>query len=55
MITNSNLASLDGLQGLTEVRGYLNIQAASSLGSLSGLENVAYVGKTLFVVQSPLQ
>lgn len=53
VLTNSNLESLAALNGLTEVRGYLNIQNAASLSSLSGLEHVSYVGKTLFIVQCP--
>jgi hypothetical protein len=54
VITDTNLGSLDALGGLTEVRGYLNIQNASALSSLAGLEGVVYVGKTLFVIQNPL-
>lgn len=54
VVTDTTLTSLAGLDGLTEVRGYLNLQDNPALASLAGLENVAYVGNTFFIVRCPL-
>jgi len=42
-VHNDNLASLEGLEGLTSVSGALSIGYNSSLTSLSGLDNLAMI------------
>ncbi len=44
---NSNLINLTGLNGLTTIEGELHIYANNSLTSLTGLENVNYIGGTI--------
>ena len=54
VVTDTTLDTLAGLEGITEVVGYLNVQRNGALADLDGLAGVERVGKTVFIVDDPL-